>query len=206
MKRSGVYEILNTANGKRYIGSSKGIDFRWCIHHTELRRNKHHSRHLQAAWNKYGETTFQFNVLLLSSPANNTLYEQLAFAVFCPEYNVCKVAGSPLGVKHSDETRAKVSAAGKGRIVSAETRRKASDAQKGKKRKPLSAEHRAKIGASGKGRILSAETRAKIGVANAKHSPSPEVRARISAALKGRPLSAETRAKMSAARSGVVIQ
>ena len=199
-RKSGIYEIVNTVNGKRYIGSSKNIAFRWCIHKTELRHNAHHSRHLQSAWNKYGESLFQFRILLLSAPKNNTFYEQLAFAAMKPEYNACKIAGSPLGVKHTEQTRAKVSAAGKGRIVSAETRKKMSDAQKGIKRRPLSAEHRKKIGESGLGRALTAEHKAKIGVANAGRSPSPEVRARISKALKGRPMPAETRAKMSAAR------
>lgn len=200
MNQSGIYEIVNTVNGKRYIGSSKNIKFRWCIHKTELRQSAHHCAHLQAAWNRYGEEAFQFRVLLFSAPKNNTFYEQLAFAAMRPEYNVCKIAGSPLGVKHTEQTRAKVSAAGKGRVVSAETRKKMSDAQKGIKRRPLSAEHKKKIGEGGLGRVFTAEHKAKIGAANAGRTISPAHRAKLSAALKGRPLSSETRAKMSAAR------
>jgi hypothetical protein len=51
---SGIYQIRNKANGHRYVGSSNNIQERWHKHISDLNRNKHHSRHLQNAWNKYG--------------------------------------------------------------------------------------------------------------------------------------------------------
>ena len=113
------------------------------------------------------------------------------------------------GAVHSPETRAKLSAASKGRKLSAEarakvsaaasnpspeTRAKMSAALKGRKHSP---EHRAKISAAV--RNQSPETRAKRSAAL--RNPSPETRAKRSAALKGRPLSPEHRAKLSAAAS-----
>jgi hypothetical protein len=54
---TGVYQIINLTNGKRYIGSAankRGFDQRWSIHRTLLFQGKHHSSKLQNAWNKYG--------------------------------------------------------------------------------------------------------------------------------------------------------
>jgi len=52
------------------------------------------------------------------------------------------------GHSQSEETRKKISEAGKGRVVSKETRRKLSKALKGKKKPPLSKEYKEKISQS----------------------------------------------------------
>lgn len=54
-KLSGVYEIRNTLNNKRYIGSSINIYRRWRDHKRMLNLSVHPNKHLQSAWNKYGE-------------------------------------------------------------------------------------------------------------------------------------------------------
>lgn len=57
----GIYKILNTINGKCYIGSTSRIfGERWCQHKTELNNNKHKNTYLQNAWNKYGKEAFVF--------------------------------------------------------------------------------------------------------------------------------------------------
>jgi group I intron endonuclease len=61
----GIYKIENKINGKIYIGSSKHIEERFKEHKGLLKNNKHHSKHLQNAWNKYGEENFKFEVLEL---------------------------------------------------------------------------------------------------------------------------------------------
>lgn len=58
-----IYNIKNTVNGKLYIGSSSQYTFRRRGHLSLLRRNKHHSIHLQNAWNKYGADSFEFSVI-----------------------------------------------------------------------------------------------------------------------------------------------
>jgi group I intron endonuclease len=60
---AGVYKITNMVNGKFYIGSSLNISKRWEKHRYELRKNKHCNRHLQSAWNKYGDENFKFEVI-----------------------------------------------------------------------------------------------------------------------------------------------
>ncbi len=126
----------------------------------------------------------------------------------------------------SEETRKKLSEAGKGRIVSLETRRKIgeanknpsletrkriSEAQKGKKNhrygKSPSKEMRRKLSKSLKGRIFSLETRKRMSEARkgeknplyGKHH-SLETRRKISEAHKGKHISIETRKNMSIAR------
>ena len=56
----GIYMIFNTINDKCYVGSSKNIYERKRQHLKELKNNRHHSNHLQRAWNKYGEDSFIF--------------------------------------------------------------------------------------------------------------------------------------------------
>lgn len=59
----GVYRILNMANGKQYIGSSGNMKRRALSHRSQLRRGKHYNRHLQFAWDKYGEAAFAWEVV-----------------------------------------------------------------------------------------------------------------------------------------------
>ena len=59
----GVYKIINTGNGKIYIGSSKDIDRRWGEHIRALELNAHGNPHLQNAWNKYGRKSFKFEII-----------------------------------------------------------------------------------------------------------------------------------------------
>lgn len=65
--KTGIYQILNLTNNKRYIGSSKKIENRWREHKTLLRTNKHHSQHLQASFNKYGLSNFEFSILEITT-------------------------------------------------------------------------------------------------------------------------------------------
>ena len=58
-----IYSILNKVNGKIYIGQTIDSKRRFKEHKSELRRNNHYNPHLQYAWNKYGEDSFEFNIL-----------------------------------------------------------------------------------------------------------------------------------------------
>ena len=63
MKQLGIYKIRNVVNQKFYVGSSNDIKDRFRQHRKLLRGNRHHCKHLQAAWNKYGEECFKFEVV-----------------------------------------------------------------------------------------------------------------------------------------------
>lgn len=63
MKGQFIYKIINTTNGKFYVGSTTNTRERFRVHRKRLRKNRHHCPHLQAAWNKYGEQAFVFTVI-----------------------------------------------------------------------------------------------------------------------------------------------
>ena len=202
-KAGGIYEILNAANGKRYIGSAVCFSLRWNNHRVSLRRSKHHSAALQHAWNKYGEEAFVFRALLACAKEQLLFQEQRAIHGFMPAYNICKVAGSQLGAKRTPEQRVRYAGALRGQIRgphSAEHRAKLSAAHTGQKRSP---EQCARIGASKRGRKLTAEQRASMSAVRRGKSLTAEHRAKIAAARAGRkraPFTTEARANMSTAR------
>lgn len=81
--------IVNTKNGKRYIGSSLNIRKRLWEHRANLRHNKHHNPHLQSSWNKYGEQSFIYSILETCEENIRFDREQLYISSLNPEYNIC---------------------------------------------------------------------------------------------------------------------
>lgn len=209
---SGIYEIVNLVNGKRYIGSAIHFRKRWSCHLSDLRRGFHHSKALQRAWNKYGEQSFKFAVLKLCTAGCLIEEEQAAFDLLRPEYNTCKVAGSMAGVSPSAATRSKISAALAGRVFSDETKRKISDALLS--RGPHPREVYEKISIKNKGRKPSEETRSKLRAARVGRKPALgkrmtdeqrlacSERMRASNPFRGKTHSLEARLKISEARKG----
>jgi group I intron endonuclease len=130
---SGVYQILNKTNGKRYIGSATNINKRWGEHWRRLQRGVHSNQHLQNAWDKYGADAFEFGILNYCEPRLLILNEQKFINRHKPKelYNICLVAGSSLGRKFSVETKKRISQAGKGRQHSKKTKEKISQAVRG---------------------------------------------------------------------------
>ena len=63
MKTQVIYKIINAVNGNFYVGSTNNAVERFRVHRNRLRRNQHHTKHLQAAWNKYGEAAFVFHII-----------------------------------------------------------------------------------------------------------------------------------------------
>ena len=112
MKTSGIYKIVNKGNGKYYVGSSVGIEFRWKAHISSLKRNVHKSPKLQAAWNKYGMDNFIFMTIETCEPNTDITQriEQKYLDIAKTEqlccYNTTFIAYAPmLGRKHSRKTR-----------------------------------------------------------------------------------------------------
>ena len=183
MSEGGVYKIQNTVNGKRYIGSAVSLKKRWRAHRWWLRRGEHHSRSLQRAWDKYGEAAFEFIPMLICDPVDLILHEQLALDGLKPEYNIAKKAGSTLGVRYSDEAKARISKIHKG--------------------KKLSAEHIAVIIKTNTGKKCAPETRAKIGRGNKGKKRSAAACAALSKRMRGRVDSEATQRKKSMSHTGM---
>jgi len=201
MKTMAVYQILNTSNGKRYIGSSRHLEWRWVTHKQQLKRGNHHSRHLQRAWDKYGEEPFIFEILeVVLDPSILLAREQYYLDLYQPweaetGYNSAHIAGSNAGMRRSPEVKARISAALKGRR--------------------FTLEHRQRIASAAALHKHSLETKEKLRLIAKMRTPhygtpcSPETRAKISQALSGalnpqygKPLSEETRKKIGVKSKG----
>lgn len=197
-----IYVILNTQNNKVYIGQSINLRKRWRNHKTSLRRGDHPNRHLQAAWNKYGEKSFKFKKLEYCLIEEIDAREQHYLDIYMPRgmcYNNAIDAKVPArGLSPSAETRRKLSEAGKGHIVSAETRRKLSEATKNS-----SPELVRKRADARKGFKFTEESRRKMSESQKKRPPiSDETREKLSKAALGKkrgPMSDEQRQKLSEA-------
>ena len=168
----GVYQIRNIKNNKVYIGStSMPFSNRKQTHFATLRKNKHHSKHLQRSYNKYGESSFIFEILKICSINIIIKSEQIwldRIKSYLPNngYNILRLASSCRGRKLTEEHKRKISISEKGKIVSKETRLKLSIINKGRglgeKRPPLSEETKRKIGDANRGRIMTKATKKKI--------------------------------------------
>lgn len=134
----GVYKISNKINGKFYIGSSTQIEKRWEVH-----KAGKGNLHLYNSICKYGIENFQFEILERCSQQHLLQVEQKYLSMLNPQYNKSNKATCPSnlghlwgnqnakGLVHSEETKAKISSALKGRAFTAEHKAKISAANKG---------------------------------------------------------------------------
>jgi group I intron endonuclease len=142
-----IYRITNMLNNKYYIGSAQSFERRSWQHKYDLKKGVHKNPRLQAAWNKYGEDAFVFEVLEAIPDGQDQLAWENKYLHECvgkPDcYNINSDAQAPrIGKTHSAETKAKIKAnrtAPKGEShyrygqeVSDEVRAKISAAQKGR--------------------------------------------------------------------------
>jgi group I intron endonuclease len=197
-KLSGVYMIVNKINRKRYVGSSENIYDRWKKHLGDLRKGIHHSILFQRAYYKYGEENFELIIMEEVKDRNQLVPREQTWLDFYKSYlpkngyNINRIAGSPLGMKHSEATKAKIGLKSKGRHFSKETREQMSLDRKGEKHhmygKHHSKETKERIRSSLKGKtlgkILSEEAKRKIRERQTGKHFSKETKNRMSIAHK----------------------
>lgn len=163
--KAGIYRITNKVNGNCYIGSSVDLQRRRRQHFNNLANDIHVNSHLQNAYNKYGDTSLEFEIIEYIEIDDNikeTLLEREQFWIdtINPEYNILPIAGSTLGFKHSEETKQKLSNSTKGVKKSKLHAQHIREAQKGKQ---LTDEHRKKLSEAAKRRkSMSHHTRISI--------------------------------------------
>lgn len=109
----GIYCFINKINGKRYIGQSISINERKDNHINNLLKNKHHSFHLQRAWNKYGIDNFHHEILIT-----------------CPEEYLNIAETKFINIYKSDDRKYGYNIIKEDRSFSEETRKKMSDSMK----------------------------------------------------------------------------
>lgn len=106
-KKSGVYKWTNKINGNCYVGSSTNLSnrFYWYLNLKVMLTNSKVSL-IARAIIKYGYSNFQLEILEYCDPAKR---EQYYLDYLKPAYNILTTAGSKLGIKHSVETKQKIS-------------------------------------------------------------------------------------------------
>jgi group I intron endonuclease len=159
MQASGIYTIRHNESGNLYVGSAKSIKLRWQHHKKMLRANRHHSTYLQNAWNKHGEESFTFEVLLVCKVEDLLIYEQRAIDSFKPAYNVRKIAHNQTGFEHTEETKVKMSLSQKSSEAAKQHRENLAKERKGKTGNRHNEETRRKMSESHKGLNAGANAR-----------------------------------------------
>jgi len=71
----GVFQIRNTANGKVFIDSSNNIPGKINRHTFALRAGQHASKSLQADWNEFGASSFEFETIEPLEPREDQNYD-----------------------------------------------------------------------------------------------------------------------------------
>jgi group I intron endonuclease len=205
MHTAGVYEFW--CGTYFYQGSSSRLEERLREHRRALSRGSHRNPKVQSAFNKHG--MHDERVLVVCEPHQILSYEQdyidanWGDPLYLNLDPLASSGGNFTGRKHSEETKAKLSAAGRaqrgrpGKKHSDESRAKMSAALIGRK---LSEEHVANSRASRLGMKQSEEHVAKVRAARLGTSHSEETKAKIGAKSKGRKHSEETKAKISATK------
>lgn len=225
MIKSGIYAIQNLINNKIYVGSAIRLSYRWKNHKIELRLKRHINIYLQSAWDKYWEHQFEFKVLEYIEDISKLIEREQYWIDYYNSanrefgYNISPTAGSCLGVKHTEETKAKLSILRKGKSRSEEAKQAIKEGWK--KRGPITKETKAKMRAAQLGKKHTEEFKKKMSerlkgnqfntgrkqstehiatrLASISVPCSEEKKAKISASNKGKIISEESRAKMSAA-------
>lgn len=160
-----IYSLINTVNGKRYIGqTTHSIEWRWNQH---LKHRNLLNFPIYRALRKYGPDNFRVEILAVACSVDclNRLEPLFisAFQSLVPNgYNLD--SGGKNNAVHS-ETLALMSIAHKGKRFTPEHKAKIGTANRGRKR---SLESRAKLSGTKRGKVLTVQEYERI--YNAKHT------------------------------------
>lgn len=205
---TGVYRIRNKVNGKVYVGSAAvSLRGRMSNHRSCLRGGYHVNTHLQRAWDRYGEASFEFTTIERCPPEKCVEREQYWIDLYNSTdrkrgYNRSPTAGSTLGVKHSEATRKNMSAAMQ--RISGDISERMRGNQNGRgNTAPKTESHKAKIAAAARRQFEDPEARRQMSDEKKRlYEKCPEVKERIAESLRGRKQSEETKAKRAASLRG----
>lgn len=138
----GIYCIFNILTGDAYVGQTKmRFEKRYWHHCWKLRNNTHDNRHLQKAWNDYGEEFFNFYILKLSDDPDVLDEYEIKYIDYFKKlgnsYNIQSGGHKGYsGVAVSEENKKRIAECNRihnlGRKASEETKKKMSEVRKGK--------------------------------------------------------------------------
>lgn len=158
---SGIYRIECVQTGKYYICSAVNIRQRFNSHLYMLRHGKHGNRHLQNAWNKYGECSFFLSVIEECEKDTLIAREQHwidATMAFMPAIgmNNSPTATTSKGFRHSEATKERLSELARARdnshlSINSEKMRGTAPHNKGKPGRKWTDDEKARASAQKKG-------------------------------------------------------
>lgn len=112
-----VYQIRNTLNGRKYIGSTKNLIHRVGMHLSLLRRGLHNCLLFQSDFREHGENAFVPEILEHVALSDLLPREQHYLDANISEYNISRLAGmTRLGLKSTPQHIARMKVGMKGRI------------------------------------------------------------------------------------------
>jgi DNA-binding transcriptional ArsR family regulator len=111
---AGIYVIRNQVNGKEYVGKAVRVNKRWRDHQCDLRAGRHPNPLLQRAWDKYGESSFQFELIEVVTDLGTLAERENHHAdIRKPAYNISPMGTDRRkirGLEYSEETARRVEA------------------------------------------------------------------------------------------------
>jgi group I intron endonuclease len=99
---------------KSYVGSSINLGHRFSQYYSLAHLKKKEFSIIYRAILKHGYTKFSLDILEYCESSLCISREQYYLDLLKPEYNICKIAGSRLGTKQSEETKIKIGIVQKG--------------------------------------------------------------------------------------------
>lgn len=126
-RKPGIYRLNNIITGKSYIGSSIDLSRRFSNYYSIVyikNSLKNSSSIIYNSLLKNGYANFSLDILEYCKPDELYSREQYYMNILKPEYNILKRAGSMLGFKHSEATKAKMRNSKLGKKHTYETRQK----------------------------------------------------------------------------------
>lgn len=109
--KSGIYRWVNNINNKSYIGSAKYLNNRLSTYYSSTtlkKRLERGSSAIHSALLKYSYINFKLEIIEYCEQDLLIYREQYYIDLLKPEYNICKIAGSTLGKRHSESTKEKI--------------------------------------------------------------------------------------------------
>jgi group I intron endonuclease len=197
--KAGIYLWEHKESGKKYVGSAIDLSKRLKIYFSFLALDQI-DNYISRAIIEHGHSVFSLSIIEyidisnMSKDEAKTLilkreqhYLDIFFNEKVPMYNILKIAGSPLGYRHSKESLVKISLA-----------------KSGENHPLFGKSHTVET------RILMSEAHKSLNKTGANHpmfgrTQSEEAKALISKANKGKIPSLDTRAKMSAAKGTAIL-
>lgn len=122
--KSGVYCLINKANGHSYVGSSINLSSRMknYLNNTFLKSRQNVNMPIVKSLLKYDQSNFILLILEYVEPEFLTIRETFYITYVMPYYNVLKQGYSSLGYKHTNEIKRLLSELAKNRTHSEKTK------------------------------------------------------------------------------------